>query len=199
MDVVSFPPTGKKYRLGAYFRNPLAKRCDLSAFSRSGFAACCGEPLSRDRKVELCVIESFGRLGDKFLSVLDQAVLLTRSYHADLSAVVRNLRKEWPSDISAACKKAIARNYRTLISGNYVGEAPFHTLFPVPKLAANPQLRLHMQGSPLTSTLHNVGRSHAYSIFANRPSTDLQPVSGPPAAPCIEGARLSWSRSCSSI
>ena len=132
----------------------------------------CATPAGK--KVEACVIESFGHIWDKFLAVLYQAVFLARKHHTHLSTEVRYMRDEWLTDISAALKnKAIACNYRLSISGNLDGDAPMHTLFPPAPAQTHPNLLLHMQASPLTSTRHNSVPSHAYSTFHNRRSLGL--------------------------
>ena len=101
MDVVSFSPTGEEYLLDASVRNPLAQRYAIAAFSRPGFAASCGErdkevryPTTAGKRVEPCVIESFGHIGKRFHAVLDQACHLAKAHNAELSTEMRNLKEE---------------------------------------------------------------------------------------------------------
>ena len=175
MDVVSFSPTGEEYLLDASVRNPLAKRYAVAAFSRPGFAANCGEqdklghyPPTGGNRVEPCVIESLGRMGKRFIAVLNQACFISQKYNADLSTEIRNLKDEWLTDIFAALNKAIARNYCTSMHGNLSGNPPIHTFFPAAPMALSANLLLYMQASPLTSTRHNSVPTRAFSTFCNR-------------------------------
>jgi hypothetical protein len=165
MDVVAYLPTGEEFLFDASVRNPLAKRYAVAAFSKFGFAADCGEqdkrqryPPAQGKKVEPCVIESFGRLGTHFLLVLDQAVHLSAKYNSDLTGNCRNQKDEWLIDLSATICKTIARNYRNSIIGSQMGDPPVHTLFPAPPQDPHPLARLHVLQSPLTTVQNNVVR-----------------------------------------
>ena len=57
--------------------------------------------------------------------------------------------------------------------GNLSGSPSIHTLFPAPVATISPNLLLHMQASPLTSTRHNSVPTRAFSTFSNLPPPGL--------------------------
>jgi hypothetical protein len=182
MDVVAHLPTGEEYLIDASIRNPLAQRYAVAAFSRYGFAADCGEqdkrhryPLTKGKKVEPCVIESFGRLGTHFHAMLDQAVHLTNKFQSDRSGGARNLKDEWLTDISATLSKVISRNYRNSICGNMHGDPPVHTLFPSQPQQGHPSARLSLLRSPLCTMVNQPQRCPS-------PWGAPAPASAPPPA-----------------
>ena len=116
MDVVAYLPTGEEFLLDASIRNPLAQKYSSRAFYKPGHAAVTGEadkarryPPTKGKHVIPCVVESFGRLGPKFLAFLDTLIHHSSVYNADLSTVKHNLRDELLTDINATINKIIAK------------------------------------------------------------------------------------------
>jgi len=76
MDVVAYLPSGEEFLLDASIHNPLAQRYCNAAFSQPGFAAVQGEqdklhryPTTDGKSVIPCIVESFGRVGNRLLCV----------------------------------------------------------------------------------------------------------------------------------
>ena len=116
MDVVAHFPTGEEFLLDASIRNPLALRYATAAFSTAGFAADSGEqdkltryPTTKGKSVIPCVIESFGRIGTRFISLIDHIALLTRTFHSELSGCSRNIKQDLLVELSATINKIIAK------------------------------------------------------------------------------------------
>ena len=170
MDVMAVAPTGEEFLIDASIRNPLAQRYSDSAFSQPGRAANLGEfdkkaryPVAQGKAVLPCVIESFGRLGNDFLSFLEHLAYLSSSIRECEGARPSHLKSTWLLDISATLNKAIAKNYRMSCSGSHAITIQLPSLFPPPPLAPPSFLSTRLQGSPLSATLHN--RHHILSTF----------------------------------
>jgi hypothetical protein len=147
-----------------------------------------GTPPTRGKRVEPCVIESFGRLGSHFLLVLDQAVHLSTKYNSDLSGGTRSLKDEWLTDISATICKTVARNYRNSIVGSQSGDPPIQTLFPATNGQPHPLARLQTLQSPLTRGVNNAPCAGAHVW----PAASASP---PLASPCTQGPSTEFAAS----
>ena len=132
------------------------------------------------------MVESFGRIGPRFLALLDRVVQLAQAHHADLAGAARNLKDDLLVDLSATINKIVAKNYACSAAGAAHSHAPPSALIR-PSVPSR-DMRFHT--SPLTATRHNP--EPPLPPHPNAwPATHLIPPRNPAtASPALLAARL---------
>ena len=191
MDVVAYCNDGTEYLIDVSARNPLANRYRHGASTQAGYACGRGEydkerryPTRRGKQVIPCIVESFGKLGGKFLDFMDQAGVHAIVSGAHGSSQPRHIKGRWLTDISSVINKCVARCYKSAAHGSQGRRTALEGLLrpPVSQDGADPSLLL--PPPPHVASTHNI-RSVApgLQLHLDGPAEPSRcPVSAFPAA-----------------
>ena len=209
MDVVAYCSDGTEYLIDVSARNPLANRYRHGASTQAGFACGRGEydkerryPTRRGKQVIPCIVESFGKLGGKFLDFMDQAGVHAIVSGAHGSSQPRHIKGRWLTDISSVINKCVARCYKSAAHGSQGRRTALEGLLrpPVPQNDADPSLLL--PPPPHVASTHNIrsvapglqlplggpaepSRCPASAFPATATPCFPPPAPGSPGSPCI--------------
>ena len=163
MDVIAYCNDGTEYLIDVSARNPLANRYRQGASTQPGFACGRGEddkqrkyPVRRGKQVIPCIVESFGKIGERFLDFMDQAGVHAIVSGAHGSSQPRHIKGKWLTDISAVINKCVARCYKSAACGSQGRRTALEGLLRPPDPGPQLDPSLLLPPPPHISTAHNL-------------------------------------------